>query len=169
MSTLRLTQSKGGGKAGGTDGRNVTRDVTHVCKQPEKTVTCTESEACDMRLAPALRARTVPGMRGRTCAHARKAAEWAEDSRRTNPGRSARLRWAEDLHGGDGGVDRRAADLDGDDGVEGADGGLEGLEVAVLVREDTEVARVDAQTDSGVDVLLGRLEPGVTLSLCDSG
>ena len=62
-------------------------------------------------------------------------------------------------------MDSRAANLDGDDGVEGADGGLEGLEVAVLVREDTEVARVDAQTDSGVDVLLGRLEPGVTLRL----
>ena len=66
-------------------------------------------------------------------------------------------------------MDGGAAHLDGDDGVEGADGGLEGLEVAVLVREDTEVARVDAQTYSGVHVLLGRLEPGVTLSLCDSG
>lgn len=67
-------------------------------------------------------------------------------------------------------MDGGAAHLDGDDGVEGADGGLEGLEVAVLVGEDAEVARVDAQTHPGVHVLLGRLEPGVALGLvCDSG
>ena len=66
-------------------------------------------------------------------------------------------------------MDSRAAHLDGDDGVEGADRGLEGLEVAVLVREHAEVARVDTQADTGVDILLRGLEPGVTLSLFDSG
>lgn len=65
-------------------------------------------------------------------------------------------------------MDSRAAHLDRDDGVEGADGGLKGFEVAVLVGEDTEVACVDTETDTGVDILLGRLEPGVTLSLLDS-
>ena len=62
-------------------------------------------------------------------------------------------------------MDRGAAGLDGDDGVEGAHGGLEGLEVAVLVREHAEAVRVDPETDTDVDVLLGRLEPGVALGL----
>ena len=69
------------------------------------------------------------------------------------------------VHGREGGVDGGAAHLDGDDGVEGADCGLEGLEVAVLVRQDAKVASVDAETDSGVEILLGRLEPGVPLCL----
>ena len=51
-------------------------------------------------------------------------------------------------------MDGGAADLDGDDGVEDADGGLEGLEVAILVGEDTEAAGVDAKADTGVHVLL---------------
>ena len=62
-------------------------------------------------------------------------------------------------------MDRRAAHLDGDDRVEDPDGSLEGLEVAVLVREHAEAALVDAETDSGVDVLLRRLEPRIALGL----
>ena len=41
-------------------------------------------------------------------------------------------------------MDSRAADLDGDDGVEDAHGGLEGLEVRILVGKDAEDAGVDA-------------------------
>ena len=62
-------------------------------------------------------------------------------------------------------MDSRAADFDGDDGVEDAHGGLEGLEVRILVGEDAEDAGVDAQTDPGVDVLLRGLEPRVSLCL----
>ena len=51
-------------------------------------------------------------------------------------------------------MDRGAADLDGNDGVEDADGGLEGLEVTVLVGENAEVVVRDAEADAGVDVLL---------------
>ena len=65
-------------------------------------------------------------------------------------------------------MDSRAANLDGDDGVEGTDGGLEGLEVSVLVGKDAKVACVDAETDTGVHVLLGGFKPGITLSLMDS-
>lgn len=64
-------------------------------------------------------------------------------------------------------MDGGAADLDGDDGVEGADGGLKGREEVVLVGEDAEVAGLDAQTDAGGDVLLGRLEPRVALRLLE--
>ena len=59
----------------------------------------------------------------------------------------------------------RTADLDGDDGVQDADGGLEGLEVDVLVGEHAEEAGVDTEADTGVDVLLRGLEPRVALSL----
>ena len=62
-------------------------------------------------------------------------------------------------------MDRGAADLDGDDGVEDADGGLEGDEVAVLVGEDAEVVVRHAETHSGVDVLLRGLEPRLALCL----
>ena len=62
-------------------------------------------------------------------------------------------------------MDSRAADLDRDDGIEDAHGGLEGLEVRVLVGEDAEEPGVDAQADPGVDVLLRGLEPRVSLSL----
>lgn len=58
-----------------------------------------------------------------------------------------------------------APDLDGDDGVEDADSGLEGLEVAVLIGEDAEVVVGNAEADAGVNVLLGGLEPCVTLCL----
>lgn len=37
-------------------------------------------------------------------------------------------------------MDRCRADLNGDDGVERRDGGLEGLELEVLIGEDTELA-----------------------------
>ncbi len=68
-------------------------------------------------------------------------------------------------HSGERGVDSRAADLDGDDGVQDADGGLEGLEVDVLVREDAEAAGADPEADPSVDVLLRGLEPCISLSL----
>lgn len=70
-------------------------------------------------------------------------------------------------HSAEGSMDGGAADLDGDDGVERADGGLEGREEVVLVREDAEVAGLDAQADTGGDVLLGRLEPRVALRLLE--
>ena len=60
---------------------------------------------------------------------------------------------------------RGAADLDGDDGVEDADGGLEGLQVLVLVWEHTEVVVVHSKADAGMDILLRGLEPGVALGL----
>ncbi len=62
-------------------------------------------------------------------------------------------------------MDGCAAYLDGNNGVEGAYGGLEGLEVAILVWEDTEMTCVDTDTDTSVDVLLRRLEPGISLRL----
>ena len=62
-------------------------------------------------------------------------------------------------------MDCRAADLDGDDRVEDAHRGLEGLEVRVLVGKDAEDAGIDAQADTGVDVLLRGLEPCITLGL----
>jgi hypothetical protein len=63
------------------------------------------------------------------------------------------------------GVDGGRADLDRDDRVQQADGGLERREVVVLVGEDAEDAGVDAEADTAVDVLLGRLEPSVGLRL----
>ena len=65
-------------------------------------------------------------------------------------------------------MDGCAAQLDRRDGIKGADGRLEGLEVAVLVGEDTEATRVYAKADAGVHVLLGGLEPGIPLSLFDN-
>lgn len=62
-------------------------------------------------------------------------------------------------------MDGGAADLDGDDGVEDADGVLKRLEGVVLVWEDAEVVVVDADTGSGVRVFLGRLEPRIPLGL----
>lgn len=76
--------------------------------------------------------------------------------------------WTKDgdnAHSGERGVDGGAADLDGDDGVQDAHGGLEGLEVHVLVGEHSEDACVDAEADTGMDVLLRGLEPRVSLSL----
>ena len=70
-----------------------------------------------------------------------------------------------DLHSAEGDMDRGASNLDGDNGVEGADGGLEWLEEAVLVREHAILPGLDTKTDACVDVLCGRLEPGVTLRL----
>ena len=69
------------------------------------------------------------------------------------------------VHSTQGSVDGCAADLDRDDGVEDAHGGLEGLEVGVVVGEDAEATTTDPETDTGVDVLLGGLEPGVALRL----
>ena len=62
-------------------------------------------------------------------------------------------------------MDSRAADLDRDDGIEDAHGGLEGLEVAVLVGEDAELVVGHAEADPGVHVLLRGLEPGIALRL----
>jgi uncharacterized protein YheU (UPF0270 family) len=69
------------------------------------------------------------------------------------------------LHEGEGGIDCGAADLDRDDRVQQATGSLEGGEIVVLIREDTEHARVDTQTHAAVDVLLRGLEPRVCLRL----
>ena len=70
-----------------------------------------------------------------------------------------------DLHSAEGDVDCGASHLDGDNGVEGADSGLEWLEEAVLVREHAILPGLDSETDACVDILCGRLEPGVTLGL----
>lgn len=62
-------------------------------------------------------------------------------------------------------MDRGASHLYGDNGVEGADSSLEWLEEVVLVREHAILPGLDTKTDACVDVLRGRLEPGVTLRL----
>jgi hypothetical protein len=49
---------------------------------------------------------------------------------------------------------RGNTNLDSNQRVQRPYGGLEGDEVRVLVGEDTEVARLDAETDTGGDVLL---------------
>ena len=69
------------------------------------------------------------------------------------------------LHASQGGVDGGAASLDSDDGVECTHRSLERLEVAVLVGENAEAAWVYTKTNTDMDVLLGRLEPRITLSL----
>ena len=69
------------------------------------------------------------------------------------------------VHSRQGSMDGRAAHLDGDDGVEDPNGSLEGLEVAVLVRKDTELVVRHAEADSGVHVLFRGLEPGIPLRL----
>ena len=69
------------------------------------------------------------------------------------------------LHASQGGVDGGAASLDSDDGVECTHRSLERLEVAVLVGENAEAAWVYTKTNTDMDVLLGRLEPGVALGL----
>ncbi len=62
-------------------------------------------------------------------------------------------------------MDSSASKLDCYDGVQEADCGLKGLEVRVLVRENAEYPRIDPKADTGVNVLLSRLEPSVTLGL----
>ena len=62
-------------------------------------------------------------------------------------------------------MDRGAASLHGDDGVEHANGSLERLQILVLVWEHTEEAVVHPEADTSVDVLLRGLEPGVALGL----
>ena len=64
-------------------------------------------------------------------------------------------------------MDSSAPNFDCNDGVQGAYGGLEGGEEVVLVGEDTEVAWLDAETDTGGDVLLRRFKPGITLRLLE--
>ena len=68
-------------------------------------------------------------------------------------------------HSGQRSMDSGATSLHRDDGVEDSDGGLEGLEILVLVREDTEMVVVHPQTNARVDVLLRGLEPRIPLSL----
>lgn len=58
-----------------------------------------------------------------------------------------------------------AANFDSHDGVEGPDGGLEGLEVPVLVWENTKMACVDPKTDTSVYILLRGFEPRIGLGL----
>jgi len=62
-------------------------------------------------------------------------------------------------------VDRGATQLDGDDGVEGADSGLERLKEAVLVREHAILPILDTKADTSVDILHRRLQPSVALRL----
>lgn len=62
-------------------------------------------------------------------------------------------------------MDRGASQLDRDDRVEGADSGLKRLEKAVLVREHAILPSLDTKAHASVDVLRGRLEPSVALSL----
>ena len=58
-----------------------------------------------------------------------------------------------------------AANFYGHDGVEGPDGRLEGLEVPVLVWENTKMTCVDPKTDTSMYVLLGGFEPRIGLGL----
>jgi hypothetical protein len=62
-------------------------------------------------------------------------------------------------------MDRRATHLDGDDGIEHSDSGLERLEEAVLVREHAILTRLYTKADASVDILHRRLEPSVSLCL----
>lgn len=62
-------------------------------------------------------------------------------------------------------MDGGAANFYSHDGVEGPDCGLEGLEVPVLVRENTEMACVNPKTDTSVYVLLRGFEPRIGLGL----
>ena len=62
-------------------------------------------------------------------------------------------------------MDRSAAGLHRDDGVEHSDGGLEWLEILVLVWEDTEMVVVHSKTNARMDVLLGWFEPRIPLCL----
>ena len=62
-------------------------------------------------------------------------------------------------------MDRGTPHLHGDDGVEGADSGLERLEEAVLVGKHTILPILDTKTDTSVDILHRRLEPSVALRL----
>ena len=62
-------------------------------------------------------------------------------------------------------MDGGTANLDGNNGVKDPDGRLERLEVLVLVREHAEVPIVHSKADTSVDILLGRLEPRISLGL----
>jgi len=62
-------------------------------------------------------------------------------------------------------VYRSAPHLDGDNGIESTDSGLERLEEAVLIREHAILSCLDTETDTSVDVLRGRLEPSIALRL----
>lgn len=55
--------------------------------------------------------------------------------------------------------------LDRDYGIQEADRCLKGRKVVVLVRKYTEVTGFDTETDPGRKILLGWLEPSITLSL----
>ena len=68
-------------------------------------------------------------------------------------------------HSAECSVDGGAANLDRDDGVQCAHGSLEGLQMRVLIGEDTEETVVDTKADAGVDVLFRGLEPSITLGL----
>ena len=66
-------------------------------------------------------------------------------------------------------MDGGAADLDGDDGVEHANGSLERLQILVLVWEHTEDDVVHPEANTSVDVLLRGLEPRISLGLARAG
>lgn len=62
-------------------------------------------------------------------------------------------------------MDSCTASLDGYDRIQGADCRLKGLEVVILVGEETELPIVYTQTDTSMNVLLGWFEPSVPLGL----
>lgn len=70
-----------------------------------------------------------------------------------------------DLHCGQSGVNCSAASLHSNHRIEGTNCCLKGFEVAILIRENTEMANVNAKAHSCMYVLLRGLEPGITLSL----
>ena len=71
----------------------------------------------------------------------------------------------ERLHCGERRMDRGTSNLDSYHRVELPHSSLEGLEVMILVGEDTETPVVYAQTYTRVYVLLRGLEPSITLGL----
>ena len=62
-------------------------------------------------------------------------------------------------------MDGSASGLDSNDRIKDADSGLKRFEITILVGENTETSCVYTETYTGVYVLLGRFEPGVTLGL----
>ena len=70
-----------------------------------------------------------------------------------------------DSHASQSSVHSRAANLDCHDRVQRTYGSLEGFEVTGFIREHTEVAVVNPQTNTSRDGFLGGLKPGITLGL----
>lgn len=64
-------------------------------------------------------------------------------------------------------MDGSASDFDGDEGVQGCDGCLEGLEGGDLVRKDAKRAVVGAKTHAWGDGVFVGAKPGVALCLLE--